>query len=290
MYKKLIFVGGTARSGSTLLDLILANDPKAMSLGEIHALFRPTRKHHFEELKSLKEDPVWSEILKGGKKNLFPNLIKYFPDVDIFVDSSKDPFWFRFHEKNNKDKYQIKHVLIYKSPEELAKSFIKRGKNSAWINTYLHYHKTYFGLINNFRTIYYKELIVSEEELKSLCIDIGINYFNDKKNYWEKTQNSFFGSNTVKSSTSLKASKQLKENGRSDLTYDNPFTDMEFVDEQIKNNKKIYKIFNVLKARYSSRMSFKGLKYNHLTLFILNQKAILKRTYRFFKPENYFNK
>ena len=54
MKKKLVFIGGTARSGSTLLDKIISNDPKVMSLGEIHAIFCPTRKHHFIELERQK--------------------------------------------------------------------------------------------------------------------------------------------------------------------------------------------------------------------------------------------
>ena len=78
--KKIIFIGGTARSGSTLLDLIITNDPRAMSLGEINALFWPTRKHHFDEISRLKKDSVWPIILTAGAKQLYPNLIKKFQE------------------------------------------------------------------------------------------------------------------------------------------------------------------------------------------------------------------
>jgi hypothetical protein len=46
--KKLINIYGTARSGSTMLDLILGNDPKGFSLGEVANWFYPWRTHHFD--------------------------------------------------------------------------------------------------------------------------------------------------------------------------------------------------------------------------------------------------
>lgn len=290
MNKKIIFIGGTARSGSTLLDLILANDPNAMSLGEINALFTPTRKHHFEELKKLKEDSVWSKIIAGGKQNLYPNLIKYFPNIEIFVDSSKDPLWFHFHAKRKRPNCDIKHVLIYKSPEELAKSYIKRGNPKGWYKTYMHYHKQYFSLIKNFRTIAYKDLISEEEGLIKLCEDLGIEYFDRKKNYWEKKQNTFFGSNTVKMQNSDKAKSQIQNYGRADLTYDKP--DDEILDaakEQVNEHEDIVNIFNVLKVRYVDKRNLKLPQYSPIFLFILKQIKVFKQLYRYYKPENYFN-
>lgn len=288
--KEIIFIGGTARSGSTLLDLILANDPKAMSLGEIYSLYHPTRKHHFEELEKLKKDSVWLKIITDGKKKLYPNLIKYFPEVDIFVDSSKDPFWFHYHEKRNKTICDIKHVLIYKSPEELAKSYIKRGNPKGWYKTYVHYHKQYFSLIYNFRTIGYKDLVANEDELKCLCKDLGIDYFDGKRNYWEKQQNTFFGSNSVKSQKANKATKQMRDYDRSDVTYDKPDNDIiDAANGQLKNNEEIKDIFNALKTRYINKESFRLPQYSSFDLFAIRQKKGLKRLYRYFKPENYFN-
>jgi hypothetical protein len=45
--KALILVCGAARSGTTMLDLMLGNSPDVFSYGEIYALFRPFRTHHF---------------------------------------------------------------------------------------------------------------------------------------------------------------------------------------------------------------------------------------------------
>ena len=293
--KKVIFIGGTARSGSTLLDLILANDTKVMSLGEIYALFRPTRKHHFEEIKKLKQDPVWSKILKDGKKLLYPNLIKYYPDIDIFVDSSKDPFWFSFHEKIKTQSYQIKHVLIYKSPEELAKSFIKRGKHFEWIKTYINYHKKYFSLINSFVSISYKELLQNDESLKKLCKWLGIEYFKGKKNYWEKEHHSFFGSNSVKSSDALDAIKQLNKYNRKVLSYEKPDeSTITFVNQQLKKHKKINTVYNAIRERSVTTNQNKpltlSLKYNRFQLSISKIKKEILNLIRYYRPKNYFKK
>ena len=44
--KKLLFVCGAARSGTTMLDLMLGNSDDAVSTGEIYAVYRPYRIHH----------------------------------------------------------------------------------------------------------------------------------------------------------------------------------------------------------------------------------------------------
>ena len=109
--KKFILVGGSNRSGTTLLNLILANDSKAMALGEVINLFEPKYKHHRELIDKLDSDPIWSKILSGGSKNLYPNLIKYFPEIDYFIDSSKTPEWYKKQIALNPD-FDIKNILI----------------------------------------------------------------------------------------------------------------------------------------------------------------------------------
>ena len=43
--KKIIFVGGNVRSGSTLLNLYLGNQDNALALGELYGLFQPVKKN-----------------------------------------------------------------------------------------------------------------------------------------------------------------------------------------------------------------------------------------------------
>ncbi len=61
--KKVIFITGTGRSGSTLLDMMLGNDPKGISLGEVVALFRPYRPHHLLKNKDCFGENEWGNPL-----------------------------------------------------------------------------------------------------------------------------------------------------------------------------------------------------------------------------------
>jgi len=301
MNKKIIFIGGTSRSGTTLLDLILANDNKGMSLGEIHYLFHPIRKHNFSEIEKLNKDEIWSKILKDGKKNLYQNLIKCFPQIDIFVDSSKDPFWFKYHEKVKTSNYEIKYVLIFKTPEELAESFIKRGKKSEWIRTYVHYHKKYFSLIKNFNIISYKDLVTNDIRLKILCEKIGIKYFEKKKNYWERPQPTFFGSNSVRSYNSQYSKSQLTEIRRFAVNYKkiNDEEIINYVNTVLEKNPEVLKMKNVLmnlnEIYYNNQkiddiINDKSLIYNKLYLGLIKLKNTLRRKYMYYFPEDYFRK
>jgi hypothetical protein len=127
--KKIVFIGGTSRSGSTILDTIISNNEKAMSLGEIHALLYPYRKHYFEiRNKTIESDTRWKKIIEDGENKLFTNLIKLFPKYDVFVDSSKNPYWIKKHVQILDDKdIDYFNILIYKTPYEIADSFYKRG-------------------------------------------------------------------------------------------------------------------------------------------------------------------
>lgn len=214
--KQVIFVGGTSRSGSTLLDMILANDIGGYSLGEVHALFNPCENHHFQARENLKtRDAKWKRLIEDGENNLFCNLFDLFPDIDFFVVSSKNPFWITKHSQIlERSGISFKNVVIYKSPKELANSFLKRGLGDRWINVYEKYHRKYFTLIENFRSISYRSLFDEKDYLEKVCNYLEIEYRADKINYWEKEHQTFFGSNTAKYDPNRKS--------RRDLRYDQP--------------------------------------------------------------------
>lgn len=198
--KKVIFIGGTSYSGTTLLDMILANDPKGYSLGEFSAVIKPWRKHHYSEKnKLIKNNHKWHSLLEDSD-NIYSKLFDTYPEIDFFVDSSKNPIWIakntRLLEKQNIN-YQI--VLIYKNPEELANSFYKRNLLSKWKVNYRSYHKKFFSLINNYYKISYEDLINNEEEFKKLCNYLDIDYFKEKKEFWSKEHKTFFGNNRTRS-------------------------------------------------------------------------------------------
>src|SRR5690554_4398981 len=110
--QKIIQVGGTVRSGTTMLALILGNSKDAISLGEVLHLFFPCKKKHYEKIKELSIDPRWKAILSDKAENLYKNIFNYFPEKRIIVDSSKDPIWF---EKLSRASNTFQ-LVTYKSP------------------------------------------------------------------------------------------------------------------------------------------------------------------------------
>lgn len=197
MKKKIIFIGGSNRSGTTILNLIVANDVKAMALGEIINLFKPVYKNQVIVSKHMNKDLVWGPILRGGEKKLYQNLKKTFPDIDIFVDSSKDPSWISRHNNYNVDYFDIKNILIYKHPLELKKSFLKRNPKAKWERIILNYYRRYLCIIKDYKTISLSSLLKEAKTLENLCNYLEIPFSSKKYEYWNRTHPNFLGSPTI---------------------------------------------------------------------------------------------
>lgn len=234
--KEVIFVGGTSFSGSTLLDMIIANDPNGSSLGEIVALFRPYRKHHLVVRKEMCQDPIWGKIIKGGENNLYLNLFKYFPQINFFVDSSKDVFWIKKQQRLlEKQGIEYKNVLLYKTSHEFALSYSKRKLKKHWSKEYINYYLDYFSLFKEYSQISYKQLINDDKVLKKLCEELSIMYTLNKKSYWEKEHYTFFGNyrarihtdnknftNQYYSDLNKSVQRNLQKEGQKVLYYNEP--------------------------------------------------------------------
>lgn len=65
---KVIFVCGSAHSGSTFLDLMLSNNKKGLSLGEVRSLFYPTNIHHINPICGCgsRNCHLWQVVKKRG--------------------------------------------------------------------------------------------------------------------------------------------------------------------------------------------------------------------------------
>jgi hypothetical protein len=199
--KKVIFIGGTSYSGSTLLDLILANDEHAFSCGEVAALFQPTRTHHINPMCGCgnKACDIWIKAKKRGEKGFIKYLFSADPSLSVIVVSSKHVPW--IYEQNKvlkKQGFEVVNVLVWKKPIDFAYSMQKRGKIDRWEKTWINYHKVYFNLIKKFVPVSYEKIIKSDDELKSLCEKIGLRYFSEKPAYWNKTHHTLFGNTTAR--------------------------------------------------------------------------------------------
>jgi len=205
--RTVIFVGGTAYSGSTFFDMMLANDPKGFSCGEVQALFRPMRPHHIDPPCGC-GDPecrLWDDLKTKGENRLYESIFQCFPNIRFIVDSSKDLAWItkqsRLLEKAGID---VKHVLIWKTPAEIAYSFKKRKQGERWIRSWRNYHRLYFKVISNFRAVPYSSLVSDSSALESVCRYTGIEYFPGKEEYWNKTHYTLFGNTSAKIHTRSK--------------------------------------------------------------------------------------
>lgn len=206
--KKIITIGGCVRSGTTLLNLVVANDERAMALGELQYIFRPNRKQHLFVIKELKKDPIWSKILKDGPSKVYENLFTYFPNIDYFVDSTKDSGWYKEQMSLNPN-VEFKNLVIFKHPDDQKASLLRRHPKKDWKNKIQGYYTRYFLNIDDFRSVSLPELLFDEDVLKNICVYLGLDYFDNKLEYWNRKHPNFYGSDTVRKSKIDKS--RLKE-------------------------------------------------------------------------------
>jgi len=196
--RKLINICGTARCGSTMMDLIVGNDLRGFSLGEVNAWFRPYRKHHFKIRCSCDGSKCPWDNLKDLNEDLFFEKAFKILDVDFLVDSSKSIPWVVDNNINGKRKgIKVYNILLYKDPVSLFYSFWKRDVSikRARENVFKKYYRRFFQANLPFISVNYNKFVADPQTaLKKLCSLIDIPYFEGKEKFWEKEQHQVFGS------------------------------------------------------------------------------------------------
>lgn len=199
--KKVIFVGGSSYSGSTLIDLMLANAPDGFSCGEVSQMFHPYKKHHFNLICGCgnPDCTLWQKAKKAGVDRFYDTIFETFPDVNYIVDSSKDPLW--IYERTQKLRaagIEVKNILIWKTPEEYFYSCAKRGKELRWEHAWISYHSLYFRMVPGWQSVRCADLVASDDTLESVCNAVGLEYFFGKRHYWDKVHHTLFGNHSAK--------------------------------------------------------------------------------------------
>ncbi|MFW5895260.1 MAG: hypothetical protein ACOCT9_00800 [archaeon] len=243
MSKKVILIGGTGRNGSTLLDLMIGNDPKGFSAGELYYLFRPNKPsvklNKGDCFCNKKNCSFWSSIKdKCNEKVIYDCLFNEL-NIDFIVDSSKNPLWIRkqINYGSNKN-YEIIPIIIYKTPLEYAYSRYKRDDLDIWKKSYLKVHKSIFYIMDDFVTIKYKDLAKNpSKKLKSICDSIGIDYFKGKEKFWnnDNTNHLIRGSPTLKKANDIVYYEDQYDQGKID-----------YLKKNITINSEVKKVFEVL--------------------------------------------
>ncbi len=200
--KKVIFVASTSYSGSTFLDMTLGNDPAGFSIGEVNALFEPTKPHHYTPVCGCHQQTctLWEQMRRLPVTRLYTAVFEKFPAVNFIVDSSKDPLWINKRIKELTGQgidYRI--ALIWKSPLEIAHSFDKRGDYHNWQRSWVNYHRLLYTLQPaNWTTINYSDYTSDPASLEQFCQSLDIPYFPGKERFWEKTHHLLFGNHSAR--------------------------------------------------------------------------------------------
>ena len=187
--RQVIFIGGVQYSGTTLLDLILANDSVGFSCGEVHKLFISPGNwlSRGRCVCGNNNCDVWKRVYRGKESHLYETVFRISPETTFIVDSSKIPFWILHKARAlNHARIKTRNVLIWKTPLESANSFSKRNLFEKWEKMWISYHRLYFSLIEDFRSIRYYDVVNNRESLIDLCSYLEINDFPGKENFWER--------------------------------------------------------------------------------------------------------
>lgn len=291
--RKIILIGGTAYSGSTMLDMILGNDPKGFSTGEYRGYFFPWRLHHLQPHFNSKEAAeFWGKVKKNKLVNIYRTIFSELPHLDFIVDSSKNPFWLKKMERIAfSHGYQVKHVLLWKTPEEFAYSMYKRKKINYWRKSWKSYYKLYLSLFDDYIPVNYSMLVKNEGYLKKICEALEIPYFETKREFWNKDHYTMAGNRSAKIHLYKKDSDLFKESSGTLIddhidnkpSLDNKYRkiyyeiDNEFlknyatsIEEEIQSDQAIKKILQILENSTTSEAEnnplFNGICYNSLQI------------------------
>ncbi|MFT4591779.1 MAG: hypothetical protein ACI80M_001099 [Gammaproteobacteria bacterium] len=194
----LIMVCGASRSGTTMLDLMLGSSDSAFSCGEIYALFRPYRTHHFNPDCCCGAKPclVWSKLGKLNESEFHAAALAQ-TGIHHVVDSSKDLNWVldSNHWASHQD-VPVKNVLLWKQPIDLAYSHWKRGRPIDYYRrAFLNYHERFLDLRLPFVTIGFEELVDAPEKiLKKVCSYTQVEWHEGQEEFWQKQHHHLFGS------------------------------------------------------------------------------------------------
>lgn len=194
---KVIFIAGTAYSGSTMLDMMLGNSDSSFSMGEVRRFFYPVKEYHFQPECGCGDIncDIWPSLKKYGPHDFYEGVFERYHHIDTIVDSSKDLLWIKAQrERLQKRKINSQIILIYKTPLEFALSRFKRNQLKGWENGWSRYHRLLMTLFDDWYSVCYHDLASHPAAtLGKVCGCLQIEFKEGMQNYWEKTHHLLFG-------------------------------------------------------------------------------------------------
>lgn len=198
----IVQIYGVSFCGSTMIDLMIGNDPsgKNLSCGEVYAIFGRR-----------KNDPVssfWEEVRGLGQRYLYKKLINHY-GYRIISDSSKKEGWLRKREAEAlTDGIPVYKIVMFKSPEGWVGSMLKRGNAVRMDGEWVRYYRSMLNSMPDALYVEYKTLATNPEKtLKYICDSFNIPYFNGKSRYWETPNTQVFGNANARHGKKIKYSE-----------------------------------------------------------------------------------
>ncbi|MDK9557286.1 hypothetical protein QQF73_06565 [Marinobacter sp. M216] len=225
-----------------MLDLMLGNDDRSFSLGEVHAWFRPFRAHHkyIDCNCGDKDCSYWLPILSVPEKEFHARAFDQL-GVDFLVDSSKSLPW--VIDNNGwaaKRGIETVNIVMHKPLINYIYSIWKRGDS---IDTALYRYKAYYWRLVNSSisavSVSFSDLVSDpDQSLRQICKITGQAYTPDRKKFWAREHHHIFGSGGIRGQAKV-GSSTIQE--RDDLPEDF-LALIPLINEKIAGDKKIQKI------------------------------------------------
>lgn len=201
--RSLVLVLGTARSGSTMLDLILGAAPGASSLGEVSALFRPFRGYHLDWVCRCGDRSCssWAPLRKMPEFQFHEQAFRV-RDAKVLVDSSKRLCWaydsIRW-SRVAQPPHRVVGVVIWKHPLNLISSWEKRGRCAdETIRAFTNYYSRVLSLEIPLVAVRLEALTqYPESTTEALCRRLGLSFDASMLRFWESDYHHVFGSSSV---------------------------------------------------------------------------------------------
>ena len=207
-----------------MLDLMLGSGRGGFSTGELFGLYWPTEFHHLNPVCSCgnRDCNIWNKRRSRGSRGIYSDLFSEFSQINYIVDSSKSLTWIA-HQSRLLARQGIEagYVLIWKNPEDFAKSCIKRGRYKNWHNRWVQYHRGYFHHVGECYTIQINDLLNNfDREMSRLCGAFEIPYDESMREYWNKEHHVLFGSATARLKLHQPGSRAYEEAKKSSRRWD----------------------------------------------------------------------
>jgi hypothetical protein len=213
--KQVVFIAGTAYSGTTMLDMMLGNSTSSFSTGEVKFFFEPINKYHINPSCHCGDDNcrIWRELKKTGKHKFYGEIFNRFDKIETIIDSSKDLFWISERKKELLNLgIDSRVLLIWKKPEEFAFSRYKRNSLKGWQRAWINYHRLFFSLNRDWWSIRYCDLATNPTyALKRICSIFSMPYSENMEYYWNKKHHMLFGNSSAKYHSFDKNEKKYKK-------------------------------------------------------------------------------